>query len=723
MAKSLVIVESPAKAKTINKILGKGYTVMASMGHVRDLPKSKIGVDLEKAFAPSYVIPTKCKKVIGQLTRAARKAKKIYLAPDPDREGEAIAWHLREVLKPLAESFYRVSYNEITERAVREAFEKPEEIDLRKVESQQARRILDRIVGYKLSPLLWDKIGRGLSAGRVQSVTVKLICDREGEIRIFKPEEYWTIELELEKKEQPRERFRMKLAKINGEKAQIGGKTRADEITNDASRQQYTVHSVEEKERRQRPSPPFITSTLQQAGVNRLHWPIAKTMKVAQELYEGLDIGGEGSVGLITYMRTDSVRISPVAQEEALECIRKRYGNDYAPSKPNHYASRKSAQEAHEAIRPSSAARDPEAMRPYLSREQHSLYKLIWERFLASQMTPAVLKQISVEVSAGPYLFRAADTKVVFPGYLRVAGEPVKEEDEIPLPSLKVGEMLTFISILPTQHFTAPPPRYTEATLVKELEENGIGRPSTYSPIISTILKRGYVKKEKGRFEPTQLGEIVNRLLVEGFPELMNVEFTAHMEDELDEIEAGTMERVQVLRDFYEPFAKSLDTAQSTIKSLKKPPEPTSAICDKCGHPMMIRHTLKGHFLACSAYPKCRNIKRIEIRDDGSFIIQKPIVLNENCPTCGQPLVERYGRFGQFIACSGYPNCRYVKPKSTGVKCPQPGCGGDIVRRRGRGGSRFFGCSNYPKCHFSAKSPEEIGATGEPKAGDASSET
>ena len=710
MATSLVIVESPAKAKTINKILGKRYTVMASMGHVRDLPKSKMGVDTEANFSPSYVIPLKSRKIITQLKRAAAEAQKIYLAPDPDREGEAIAWHLQEVLNATGKPFFRVAFNEITNQAVKDAFAAPAQVDFLKVESQQARRILDRIVGYKLSPLLWEKVARGLSAGRVQSVAVKIICDREVEIRNFKAEEYWSIEVELEKKEPPLERLKAKLARVNGEKVQIPNGARAEEIANDASAQQYRVHSVEEKERRQKPYPPYITSTLQQAGVNRLRWPIAKTMKVAQELYEGLEIGTGGMVGLITYMRTDSFRISSTAHNEALKFIRQRYGDAFAPPRPNVYRSRKGAQEAHEAIRPTSVSHEPHTLKPYLTKEQFALYRLIWERFVASQMAPAVLKKVSVEIAAGPYLFRATDTRVVFEGYLKVAGEKVREEDETTLPPLKNGEQLTFISIQPLQHFTAPPPRYTEATLVKEMEDNGIGRPSTYLPIISTIRKRGYVSKEQGRFQPTHLGELVNGLLVDGFPELINVEFTAHMEDELDAIEEGKMERVQVLREFYEPFMNSLTKAMSSMKSLKKAAEPTSATCEKCGHTMVIRYTLKGQFLACSAYPRCRNIKPITIHQDGSFAIEEAVALEEKCPQCGSALMERHGRFGKFIGCTGYPTCRYIKPKSTGVSCPQPGCGGHLVHRRGRGGARFYGCSNYPKCRYSAKDLEEISA-------------
>lgn len=713
MSKSLVIVESPAKSKTINKILGKKYAVMASMGHVRDLPKSRLGVDIENGFEPTYIVPMKARKTVTQLKKAAKDATTVYLAPDPDREGEAIAWHLQEAMKGSKAKFLRVSFNEITAEAIKAAFARPSQVDFRKVESQQARRILDRIVGYSLSPLLWAKVGRGLSAGRVQSVAVKLVCDREAEIRAFTPAEYWTIEAALKKRGPAGAAFAARLAKIDGKKAEIPDRARAEEIVRDASARPFAVASIEEKERRQRPSPPFITSTLQQAGVNRLRWPVAKTMKVAQELYEGLDIGTKGTVGLITYMRTDSTRVAAGAQAEALGFIRERYGDAYAPPKPNYYASRKGAQGAHEAIRPTAAARTPEEMKPHLTREQHALYRLVWERFIASQMAPAVLKKVEVEIAAGPYLFRASDTATVFDGYLKVAGEPARDEEEDrPLPPLAKGESLDLVSLVPSQHFTKPPPRYTEATLVKELEEKGIGRPSTYSPTISTVRKRGYVGKEGGRLFPTQLGELVNGLLVNGFPELINVEFTARMEDELDEIESGTMPRARVLQEFYEPFAGSLEKAKATMATLKKPPEPTSAVCEKCGHPMIIRHTLRGEFLGCSNYPRCRNIKPIAMQADGSFSIRKPALLDEKCPQCGSPLMERHGRFGPFVACSGYPKCRYVKPKGTGIACPEPGCGGELVHRRGRGRSKFYGCSRYPQCTFSARSLEGLPAQG-----------
>ena len=681
------------------------------MGHVRDLPKSKMGVDIENGFSPSYIIPLKSKKLTSRLKKAAKDVEIIYLAPDPDREGEAIAWHLQEVLKSSGKELLRVTFNEITNRAVHDAFDKPGPVNFQKVESQQARRILDRIVGYELSPLLWKKVGRGLSAGRVQSVAVRLICDREAEIKGFKPVEYWMIEAELEKREDPRERFKTKLMKIDGEKAEIKSGAEVENIISDASKRDYTVKSVTEKEQRQRPAPPFITSTLQQAGVNRLHWPIAKTMKVAQQLYEGLDIGSEGTVGLITYMRTDSFRVATAAQREALDYIKETYGEAFAPAKPNYYRSRKTAQEAHEAIRPTSVSRTPERLRPFLEKDQFALYTLIWRRFVASQMVPAVLKRVTADIAAGPYIFRATDTKLVFPGYMKVAGGAVKKEDEQPLPPLRNGEELSLIALQPSQHFTKPLPRYTEATLVRELEEKAIGRPSTYVPTIATIRKRGYVSKEKGRLYPTPLGQLVNGLLVRSFPELINVEFTAHMEEELDSIESGKRDRVQVLREFYDPFMLSLEEARKTMKTLKKAPEPTSAVCEKCGKPMVIRYTVRGNFLGCSGFPACRNIKRIKLNEDGSFEIEKPIVLDEKCPRCGRQLVERHGRFGKFIACSGYKNeCQFVKPKTIGIKCPQPGCDGEIVEKRARGRRRFYGCSNYPKCRFTVKSLDDLAA-------------
>jgi DNA topoisomerase-1 len=708
MAQSLVIVESPAKAKTINKILGHSYKVMSSWGHVRDLPKSKLGVNVEDNFSPSYLIPTKSRKVIKELKNAVEKVKDIYLAPDPDREGEAIAWHLQEVLNAPGKKFLRVTFNEITKTAVLEAFEHSGTIDTYKVESQQARRILDRLVGYNLSPLLWVKVGRGLSAGRVQSVALKLICDREAEINRFTPEEYWTIEAELEKREEQGERFKAKLAKIGEKKPEIRDRVTSDTIIGDASGREFIVRALNEKEQLQHPAPPYITSTLQQAGVNLLRWPIVKTMKVAQQLYEGLAIGAEGTTGLITYMRTDSFRVAPAAQHEALKHIEQQYGPEFVPTKPNVYRSRKGAQEAHEAIRPTSVNHLPKDLKTHLDKDQYALYKLIWQRFVASQMASARLNKTTVEIAAGPYLFRATDTRITFPGYMKVAGVQTRKENETPLPTLREGEKLDLIALEPSQHFTKPPPPYTEATLVRELEEKGIGRPSTYAPIILTIRKRGYVSKQKGRLRPTPLGTTVTELLVQGFPELINVEFTARMEDALDSIESGKTNRVQILRDFYKPFMASVEVAKKEIKSLKKEAELTSAVCEKCGKPMVIRHSFKGEFLACSGYPRCRNIKPIKMREDGSFEIEKPVTLDENCPRCGKALMERQSRYGKFIACSGYPECRYIKPKSTGIKCPQPGCDGDIIEKKTRGRRKFYGCSNYPKCRFTAKSLESI---------------
>ena len=717
MGKSLVIVESPAKAKTINKMLGPRYAVVASMGHVRDLPKSRMGIDIENGFTPRYTTPARSRKLISQLKKAADGAERIFLAPDPDREGEAIAWHLEQVLSPSGKEIYRVAFNEITKKAVTDAFSRPGRVDMNKVESQQARRILDRIVGYRLSPLLWKKVGRGLSAGRVQSVAVRLICDREAEIRAFTPEEYWTIEGIFEKRGESSARFAAALVKIDGRKPEIASGEEAARIAAEASALSYSVSSVKEREQRQRPLPPFITSTLQQAGVNKLRWPIAKTMKIAQQLYEGLDIGEKGAVGLITYMRTDSFRITPAAQKEARSFIKETFGSRYVPERPVSYRSRKGAQEAHEAIRPTSVRRTPEEVKRYLDRDQLALYSLIWTRFVASQMAPAVLKKIRVEMETPPFLFRATDTRIVFPGHLAVSGVPVKGEGEKELPPLAVGDPLELVACEPSQHFTAPPPRYTEATLVREMEEKGIGRPSTYAPTIATIRKRGYVRKEKGRLHPTPLGELVNNLLVRGFPKLIAVDFTADLENRLDAIENGKARRIEVLRDFYEAFTRALESASKNIKSVKKEAELTSAVCEKCGSPMVIRHTIRGSFLACSAFPKCRNTKRITIKEDGSFTIEKPVLLEEKCPRCGRPLMEKHGRFGRFVACSGYPGCRYVKPRTTGVKCPRPDCEGEIVVKRAKGRFRFYGCSNYPDCRFTAKSLEEIEAAAQGGSG------
>lgn len=715
--KSLVIVESPAKANTINKILGKDFFVKASIGHIKDLPKNEMGVDVENEFEPKYeIIPGK-EKIIKELRKAAREADRVYLAPDPDREGEAIAWHIATEISDKKGSsngkIFRITFNEITERAVLEAIKNPGPIDLNKVNAQQARRILDRLVGYGLSPLLWKKIRRGLSAGRVQSVAVKLIVDREREIKDFEKEEYWNINLRLEGSAPPPFWARLNRYKgenvINrdakeGERFLIRNAEVAEKIASEIGNGTLFLNKIEKKERKRSPNPPFITSTLQQEASRKLRFTAKKTMMLAQQLYEGVEIGDKGSVGLITYMRTDSVRIAPEAQEWARRYIEERFGKEYLPEKPPQYKSKSGAQEAHEAIRPTGIERPPESLKPYLSRDLYNLYTLIWNRFIASQMAPARLEQttfiIGVKgqnevVDEGTEL-RASGTVVRFDGFMALYTEgkdEIEEEEGGLLPPLKAGEELKIEEIKPTQHFTQPPPRYTEATLVKALEEKGIGRPSTYATILSTIQDRKYVHKVDGRFEPTELGILVNDFLVERFPELIDVGFTAKMEDELDRIEEGKMKWVKVVKDFYKPFSHDLAEATKMIGKIKPADIPTEIMCEKCGLPMVIRWGRHGRFLACSGYPSCKNAKPID--DNGD---KGQVLTDQTCSECGAPLVVKSGRFGKFLACSRYPECKFTKPISTGIKCPLDE--GELVERKTRKGKLFWSCSNYPKCKF-----------------------
>jgi DNA topoisomerase-1 len=654
--KSIVIVESPAKAKTINKYLGSKYVVRASMGHVRDLPKSKIGVDIEKEFAPHYITMQGRKKLVTTLKKELKDADALYLAPDPDREGEAIAWHLMEALDFDRKKTFRVTFNEITARAVKEAFEHPGKLDHDKIDSQQARRILDRIVGYKISPLLWKKVGSGLSAGRVQTVAVRLICEREEEVLAFVPKEYWSVEVLLEKASGEKEKFWADLKKIEDRKIDIGSGALAGAVVEELKTLPFTVKDIRSKEKTGSAYPPFTTSHLQQASVNKLGWSIVHTMSVAQQLYEGLELGAEGSTGLITYMRTDSFNVSKGAQDEALSYIKEKYGAAYAPEVPNAYKAKKGAQEAHEAIRPSSVLRDPESIRQYLTPDQFKLYKLIWDRFLASQMAPAKYNVMTVDIAAGKYLFQAGGSTVIFPGYTIVYREEPKEDEEVPeeerkakIPALTAGEALSPREFKPGQHFTKPPPRYTEATLVKALEEKGIGRPSTYAPTIMTIIRRSYVSKEKGRLIPSQLGKSVTKLLIENFPVIFDIDFTAQMENNLDNIEKGKIRWITVLEDFYKPFAETLVTATAEMRDIKQEVQKTDQVCEKCGKPMLLK----------------------------------------------------MGRFGQFLACSSYPECKTTRSVPTGVKCPK--CGGDVVKRKSKKGSTFYGCSKYPGCDFVAK--------------------
>ncbi|MEW6569806.1 MAG: type I DNA topoisomerase [Nitrospirota bacterium] len=728
---SLVIVESPAKAKTIHKILGKEFAVKASIGHIKDLPEKEIGVNIKKNFEPYYVVIPGKEKVIRELKKAAKEADEVFLAPDPDREGEAIAWHIAsEILERRARSLngkiYRIIFNEITERAVREAIRNPKKIDMNKVEAQQARRILDRLVGYSLSPLLWKKVRKGLSAGRVQSVAVKLIVDREREIEEFKTDEYWSVDAEFEGSRPPA--FRAKLFKINGRteadsKFLIPDEQTANAIVSDLGKTVFLLEKIERKQRKRMPYPPFITSTLQQEAARRLRFPAKKTMMVAQQLYEGIELGEEGSVGLITYMRTDSHRVAPEAQEWARDLIAKTFGKQYIPEKPPVYKSRTSAQEAHEAVRPTYPDKRPQDVKQFLSKDQLALYSLIWNRFISSQMAPAQLEQTTFIISSSfekgdkeefereerdvvadfPfYEFRATGTVIRFDGFMSLYTEgkdELEDEDRLTLPRLREKESLKLLELQPKQHFTQPPPRYTEATLIRALEEKGIGRPSTYAAILSTIQERKYVQKVDSRFSPTELGIVVNDFLVEKFPELIDVNFTAKMENELDHIEEGRMKWVKVVKDFYKPFSSDLKKATQTSGKIKPKDIPTDILCEKCGQPMVVRWGRHGRFLACSGFPKCRNTKPLENHESSNN--QPPITYqlsSEECEKCGAPMVVKSGRYGKFLACSRYPECKNTKPLSTGIKCPLDG--GEIVERRLKRGRSFWSCRNYPQCKF-----------------------
>jgi DNA topoisomerase-1 len=704
--KSLVIVESPAKAKTIAKYLGKDYTVKASVGHVMDLPKSKLGVDIEKDFEPSYIQIKGKGPVVKELKAAAKKADRILLATDPDREGEAIAYHVAEVLSGSSKTaeVYRVLFNEITKKAILQSIEHPGKIDIDKVDAQQARRVLDRLVGYQISPILWKKVRRGLSAGRVQSVALRLICEREEEIKAFVPEEFWSLTALLEGKLPPQ--FEAKLLKKDEEKLKVKNNDEVQKILVGLQGATYSVSKIDKKERRRNPVPPFTTSKLQQEGGRKLGFTSKRTMGIAQSLYEGVDLGKEGTVGLITYMRTDSTRVGKEAQDEAREFIVNKYGKDYLPEKPPVYASAKSAQEAHEAIRPTSVLREPDAIRQYLEPDQYKLYKLIWNRFVASQMNPAVIDQTSVDVKAGDYTFRATGSVVKFPGFMAVYMEE-KSEDQTPseeengeavLPPLNEGETLSLIKLDPKQHFTQPPPRFSEALLVKTLEEKGIGRPSTYAAIISTIQERDYVNKVENKFRPTELGFLVNDLLVNHFPEVMDVAFTAKMEEELDKIEEGHMRWVDAVRDFYKPFSESLEKAQAEMKNFKAEQVPTDIACEKCGKPMVVKWGRNGQFLACSGYPDCKTTRPFVRNENGVVEAAPEETTDEKCPKCGSAMMIKRGRFGKFLACSRYPECKYTQGMSTGVLCPEDG--GKLVERRSRFGKMFYSCSNYPDCKF-----------------------
>lgn len=691
MAEKLVIVESPAKAHTIHTILGKDFDVTSSMGHLIDLPASRLGVDIEHGFAPHYIVIQKRRKIAKQLLQEARGKQAIYLAPDPDREGEAISWHLAKFLKDdevaqakkaLAKrtnskpkpsrgktkgaqrdgcKIYRVTFHEITPEAVKQAIQRPGTIDVKKVNAQQARRVLDRLVGYSLSPLLWKKIGRGLSAGRVQSVALRLIVDRENQIKAFVPQEYWLIDALL-KKGAEGVAFRAQLDKVDGKKVEVATQQQAQRLVQDLKGQQFVVGSVEEKEQKRYPKPPFTTSTLQQEAFHKLGFVAARTMRIAQQLYEGLDIGQQSAAGLITYMRTDAVRVANEAVTGVRQFIGKEFGKSYVPAEVRHYRAKKSAQEAHEAIRPTSVARTPELLERYLTEEQLNLYRLIWQRFVASQMADAVDRVVSAQIGAGKFQLKANGRTNLFAGWTKVYQETAeKEPDEgqLPegmLPPLAKGDRLTLVECTPSQHFTKPPRRYTDASLVKALEEEGIGRPSTYSPTIQTLVERDYVRRTGGSLVPTTLGHLVTDMLIEHFPEVMDVKFTAEMEEELDRIEDGDLEWAHVVRHFYTPFSARVSTATEKMREVKREVIPTKYVCEKCGKPMVIK----------------------------------------------------WGRFGQFLSCSGFPDCKNAKPIPTDVPCPQPGCGGELIQRRAKGRRTFYGCSKYPACTYTtARLPKQ----------------
>ncbi|TKS61389.1 MAG: DNA topoisomerase I [Nitrospira sp.] len=735
MAKSLIIVESPTKAKTITKYLGRGYTVMASVGHIKDLPTSKLGVDLDHDFEPQYVTIKGKSKILAEIKKKAEEADKVFLAPDPDREGEAIAWHIEQELlgkskKKKNGKIFRVLFNEITESAIKRALQSPGKIDMKLVNAQQARRVLDRIVGYQGSQLLWNKVRRGLSMGRVQSVAMRLICEREAEREAFRAEEYWSITALLSGVNPPP--FEAKLQSINGEEASIEHGEQAGRVVEAIHGKTFVVQSIERREKKRNPVAPFITSRLQQEAARKLHFSPKKTMTLAQQLYEGIEIGAEGATGLITYMRTDSPRISNEAMTDARELIQSRFGAEYLPETPNVYKTQKAAQEAHEAVRPTSAARDPEAIRQYLDHDQYNLYKLIWNRFIASQMVPAIVDVTRIDSTPvgtkDKYVFRSTGTVVKFPGHTIVymegvdkelpsqkpkADQEAEDDNERQLPPLSEGEQLRLVEhegqsvtgLTSKQHFTQPPPRYNEALLIKELEEKGIGRPSTYAAIISTIQDRKYVEKTEGRLVPTETGRTVNDFLMKGFPELINVDFTSHLEEQLDEVEEGSKPWVTAVRDFYTPFTKEMERARTIPGPKDKVEPPTNIPCKKCGKMMVIKWGRNGKFLACPGYkddPPCKNTQNFEKLPDGTIKIvpKQELTTDQVCDKCGSSMVVKTGRFGKFIACSAYPQCKTTKPLALGVKCPQPGCGGDLVQKRTRKGRSFFACSKYPQCEY-----------------------
>jgi DNA topoisomerase-1 len=715
VSKPLVVVESPTKVRTIKKYLGKAYNVAATVGHIKDLPSKDLGIDIENGFAPHYrTIPGKS-KVLSQLKSAAGDTTDIYLAPDPDREGEAIAWHTAEVLKKKGRHFHRVLFHELTKKAILEAMQKAQDLDRDKYEAQQARRILDRLVGYQISPLLWRKVKGGLSAGRVQSVAVRIICDRERAIQAFDPVEYWSITANLQGGSPPA--FAAKLVRKNGEKINIPDEAAATAILEDLDGARFIVDKIVKRTTRRNPQPPFITSKLQQEAIRKLRFSAKKTMMVAQQLYEGIDLGPGEPVGLITYMRTDSTRIADEAAQEALDLIRATYGQDYSIAKPRFFKNKNKAQDAHEAIRPTSVAHTPEKMKRFLNKDQMALYTLIWQRFVASQMAQALIDQKTLSIAAGDYTFTASGSSVKFAGFLAVYqsadDEAESNKKRQPLPELAEQSPLELLGIEPKQHFTQPPPRFSEASLVKELEENGIGRPSTYAAILSTIRDKGYVELIKRYFRPTELGFIVNDLLMDNFPEILDVEFTARLENDLDRVEQSEVQALTILNQFYDPFSRKLADAGENMLSVKGVGLPTDLTCPLCNtKPLRIKMGKNGHFLACSGYPECTYSSDYERNEKGVIAPVAPVQsepTDKLCDLCGKPMVIKRGRYGDFLACTGYPECKHTQSlnngpnaKPTGVACPEAGCDGQIVEKSSKRGKVFYGCNRYPKCSFAS---------------------
>lgn len=714
MSRSLIIVESPAKARTLKKYLGKSFDVKASVGHIRDLPVNDLGVDVEHGFSPKYVTIRGKGKIISELKSAAQKADAIYLAPDPDREGEAIAFHIAEILGGLKKPLHRVLFHELTKKAILASIEKASEVNQSRFEAQQARRILDRLVGYQISPLLWEKVRRGLSAGRVQSVAVRMVCEREEDIEAFVSEEYWSISAQVQASSPPA--FNARLDRVDGKtidnkKVRIENEQEAQKLLKALQSSDFIVSEVAKKRKKRYPSPPFITSTMQMEANRKLRFTAKKTMMLAQKLYEGVDLGDEGPTGLITYMRTDSTRINDEALVAVREHIQQTYGAGFLPPQPNRYKNKQAAQDAHEAIRPTDVSKNPETMQRYLDKDLLALYTLIWKRYIASQMNPAEYDQTTVRIDAGKNQLKAVGSIMRFLGFMTVyveATDDVAEsqsDQDVLLPEVKEGDRLKMLDISSKQHFTQPPPRYTEATLVKALEENGVGRPSTYASILSTIQDKEYVLMAERKFMPTDLGKLVNRLLVMHFPDILNIEFTASMEQQLDKIEEGSIAWQELLQKFYGPFRETLNRAKEEMESVKKIAIKTDILCEKCKGTMVIKWGRNGEFLACENFPECTFTQDFSRNEEGAVVPlerEEPEQAGENCDKCGQPMVYRQGRFGRFLACSGYPQCRNIKSVALNVSCPEEGCPGEIVQKVTKRGKVFFGCNKYPQCKFAS---------------------